>query len=321
VLLSSCGVEPGSAAVDVARAPVVGGMLETRYPAVGYLMVGPRADELYGPHCGATLIAPNLAITAAHCVHDDGPKFGVHIGDEERAARAIEHRGYERFVGHDLAALVLSEPITSIEPAVVTDVAEGHYRFIGYGRTTPGGYDVMTGYTDERKSGAQDVTGFDDLQIFVTGVRAGLCWGDSGGPLMDEDGGVQVYGVLADFDGRFTCRSGNSMIFTRLGAESQFLRAVALCAAHRSPRACVDEWQAGFVAADGGACATYCAECGVRDCQTHCLDEGVPCPVQLELVEQELPAPEGCATSPELGVALLALALLRRPFSRTTTGS
>ena len=77
ILLAACGPAVGISA-DIPTATtaandwsVVGGSLETRFPAIGYMMTSVNGDALAGPNCGATLVAPNVAITAAHCVWSD----------------------------------------------------------------------------------------------------------------------------------------------------------------------------------------------------------------------------------------------------------
>jgi secreted trypsin-like serine protease len=48
--------------IDSAEESVTGGQPEAGYPAVGYLL------SLGAEGCGATVIAPRLAVTAAHCL-------------------------------------------------------------------------------------------------------------------------------------------------------------------------------------------------------------------------------------------------------------
>jgi hypothetical protein len=63
----------------------------------------------------------------------------------------------------------------------------------------------------------------DSLNVWARGRNGGLCWGDSGGPLL-RHGESAIAGVLADFaNGYFRCEEGNRMIFTSLWAERDFL--------------------------------------------------------------------------------------------------
>src|SRR5690606_14188917 len=62
---------------------LVGGRRDLRWASSGYLARGPSmADlDLSKPTCGATLIAPNVVVTAAHCVADDDATFAFGAGD------------------------------------------------------------------------------------------------------------------------------------------------------------------------------------------------------------------------------------------------
>jgi V8-like Glu-specific endopeptidase len=56
---------------------VIGGEPEVCYPAVGYVTF------LGAEHCGATVIAPRVAVTAAHCV-ETGELDGFGLGQLTR---------------------------------------------------------------------------------------------------------------------------------------------------------------------------------------------------------------------------------------------
>jgi hypothetical protein len=165
-------------------------------------------------------------------------KFGIGLGqgDDFRVFPAERIQMHEDYSGnatyryqHDVAALVLDEAPPGVEPAVITEAtADQVARYVGYGRVTPGDYNRPDGYTGERKSAAQRVTYKGGLNLWTSGVDGGLCWGDSGGPLLAE-GSNQILGVLADFDGSFYCNSGNAMIFTSLWGERDWLKQIIDC--------------------------------------------------------------------------------------------
>lgn len=245
LLLSALAASACSAPPDgtTGESEVVGGRAETGFAAVGYLAKGDSIATLAGPNCGATLIAPDVAITAAHCIKTyPTAAYGFGIGSKE-AARIIpavavySHPDYKAATSadqpryhHDLALLKLAQPVPGAVVADVADATAGQsLTYVGYGRVTNGDVEVRDGYTGERKSADFAVRRVDDLNIFVTGQDGGNCWGDSGGPLLDPRTGA-VTGVLADFDeGKYTCEVGNHMVFTRLAGETAFLDAAKAC--------------------------------------------------------------------------------------------
>jgi secreted trypsin-like serine protease len=225
-----------------AEEPVVGGRLETRYPAVGYLASGATPDEVTSLGCGATLIAPDVVVTAAHCIVDKLPRgaraFGFGVGDASAkkitvAKRVYVHPAYAPWLLRptargDIAILQLERPILDVAPMrVVTPSAAGSFLYLGYGRTTPGGVSVTDGYTLERKSMPMEIVRFDDVDVQAHGVGGGNCWGDSGGPLFDPERGL--IGVISKFAGANDCQVGNDMLFANLSSEMGFVEAATKC--------------------------------------------------------------------------------------------
>jgi secreted trypsin-like serine protease len=268
--LVGCVAEP---AIEPETSAVVGGAAESGHPHVGYLMIGDL-----GPYCGATLIAPSVAVTAAHCVHREpaGTRFGIGFGavyssPGQRARQVLVHPAYDPSSApryrHDVALLILETPATVVPGTVAGAQTNDLLTYVGYGRTTTGDYHRSDGYSGERKSAAQKVYAKDTLNLFTQGSGGGLCWGDSGGPLL-RPGTTEVLGVLADFAGTFYCQSGNAMVFTALDGERPFIDEVVACSASSAP--CVPT-----VPSCTFACASYgyqAGECwqGWR-CDSGCL--------------------------------------------------
>lgn len=132
--------------------------LGTQNEARGWQAVG-RLDIGTSGYCSGTLIAPDLVLTAAHCVYnkDTGEAYapedfifraGLREGkaaSERRVTDVAAHDGYDPTgpfsidnVSHDLALLQLSKPIpfSEMDPfALHTDVVKkGPVSVVSYGR-------------------------------------------------------------------------------------------------------------------------------------------------------------------------------------------
>jgi hypothetical protein len=251
---------------DVGRPNVVGGQVESGYPSAGFLLASQTRNGYYAaPSCGLTLVAPRALVTAAHCVafdpeaQDDYYAAGFGVIDGSAAENlvgvidVVVHPGYvpagDPRYRHDVAVLILDRDMTELAPelpimSLGPALSIGQELFyVGYGRTTTGDVD-QEWVGGERKSAGQRVEWDDGFSYGTSGLGGGLCWGDSGGPLLTD---TAVFGVLADFDQVFDCQVGDAMVFTRLDAERSFLDgALAQAASAGAPTeiAAVTDWMA-----------------------------------------------------------------------------
>ncbi len=243
---------------------IVGGALENEYPSAGYLV-----SEAYGfdewaggpdgysdrPRCGVTLIRPNVAITAAHCVANPFWNWGIGLGQSQffrgvakthyTAKKIFVHPDYKQFVGHDVAIMVLdaNAPVAPAEIGdITTDVGAGQLTtdaygrattaLIGYGRVTAGGphsnNDPTIGQTAERKKAFQTVTGIDNLVISATGINGGGCAGDSGSGLRGVGASQnKIYGIVSWTQG--DCSVNTPLVFARLSTDRAFIDTALAC--------------------------------------------------------------------------------------------
>jgi hypothetical protein len=226
VAFLGCGVAaPERPWTERERAAIAGGKLDRSHPEVFQALV--HWGDGHVSSCTATLIAPNLLLTARHCISpgDNGnvicgraglgsPVKGesaVFTNDAIPSHRSVLYRGAEVRVpfegtdtcGYDVALVILASNVASVvaTPAVprIDRLAEPGepYTAIGYGVNAEG----------ESNEGRMSL---DDLEVRCTAGacgrqfqvvpnefmgETGVCSGDSGGPALDADG--KVIGVVS----------------------------------------------------------------------------------------------------------------------------
>ena len=224
---------------------LVGGTRDQRWAASGYL-VGKDESHVV---CGATLIAPRVVVTAAHCVVDTATAISFGTGDvgSSKPVRVVERHAHPSFhpvaqgtldLTHalrnfDVAYLVLERAIEGVTPAALIGEKppEGcTVTAIGYHADTAGGSPV-------RKSTPACILfdiklGADPIFEVHPAERSALCVGDGdeGSPVVLRDGKQQVLvGIFAgSVTGALTdCRRGTQFLdgFESMFGYGDFLRA------------------------------------------------------------------------------------------------
>jgi hypothetical protein len=206
------------------QAAISGGQLDSTDSNV-FLLVSHRTGGI--ALCSASLIAPNLLLTARHCV-SDVTSDQVSCGKTEASAPfapntfvatnassldnatvfysvsavSVPSNGTD-ICGFDIALVTLKTLVpasvaTPLVPRVDRAVTSGEsYSAVGYGLDMPGDAGIAgerrerTGMTVSCAPGA--CTGAVEADEFVG--QAGICSGDSGGPALDANG--EVVGVVS----------------------------------------------------------------------------------------------------------------------------
>ena len=220
------GEAPGSFGSPVSRgsSAIVGGAASTSSEDAVLLLRNPRGD------CTATLVAPNLVVTARHCVSSanramtcdergatlaggqsgvdyEPGKLAVYVGatlarggalPPAAVGRQIVHDGSPTLCDHDLAFVVLDEPLAP-PPAPLRlgsppKVGET-FRAVGWGLAsdaTPPTSRGSRGGVTVRAVGPDKATTAGPRELAAT---EGACDGDSGSPALAEADGA-LLGVV-----------------------------------------------------------------------------------------------------------------------------
>jgi hypothetical protein len=173
--------------------------------------------------CTGTVVADQWVITAKHCNLRSGARFCVGEDPEDPDTCVRVSQVYNART--DMTLVKLERPISEVAPQLQPiplftgeldrDVVGQTAEASGYGQQESGGY-------GEREFTAQPISSLGSVTVAVDGEgRRGLCFGDSGGPLMVQgpDGKARIIGVLSEGDS--SCVGVDN--FTRVDVNRQWL--------------------------------------------------------------------------------------------------
>lgn len=241
--------------VRVQRSEIVGGTVDRGDSAVVGLTTG-------GSVCSGTLIAPNLVLTAQHCVaqvsaqyvqcgrsafgstYPAGRIYATTYHDLQQAfyqrnnifqgAQVYVPEGGNDMCGYDIALLVLNRNVPEsvakpIVPRIDIPVQRNEvYTAIGFGHTGDGSGAGIRRTLDGRQvfCGGTSCPSYSSVQPTEFFGSDGTCQGDSGGAAIDEQG--RVLGALSR--GPDGCRAS---IYSAVAGWSDWMREIGEIAAEQ----------------------------------------------------------------------------------------
>jgi hypothetical protein len=207
LVLGACARTEETPNVECRSAAIVGGSERAEYLAIARAQESAIARlSIAGTKegdasCSAVLVAPGVALTAAHCVPVEATALQLSFTVSGRASSAdIALENVARHPELDLAVLGFPEDSTALSGVRPISIgleypsAPGALVQLGGHGLTENGLLEGLRFATERI-----VESSPDAFVVSADGRAGACDGDSGGPALsrDGDGSVRVVGVLS----------------------------------------------------------------------------------------------------------------------------
>ena len=236
-----------------------------------------RVESSTGELCSGAIIAPDLVLTAAHCVVERATYrvVAVNRAFQPITVRAVGAAMHPAFVagttprtqpGVDLAILKLEQPLgpdfVALNPRAAGGIAKGEpVELAGYGIVAEG--KAKTARTLRQTQlvtlgslqVANKVTVVADTERLALSSGAGACRGDSGGPVLrGGPGGYQLLGIVSwssgAFNGRNVSACGGLTAVTPVAEHAGWISARASDLSRGSPAQAIYTSSAGRNAAD-----------------------------------------------------------------------
>ncbi len=197
------------------EAAIQGGARVTAFPAVGVVRL-----SLAQSFCSGTLIAPDVVLTAAHCIEAEGEKVDAFFTGSGKASpddatdpgtlgmvrhEVVEQVRFPTFEYFftcpnpdlDIALVRLKEPLSDVEPMALGDApASGaSCTAVGFGAHDEGGVTTFL----EKRAAKVEIVDVRETSLDVTGDDGNADRGDSGGPLLCDGVLVATTSCVPDY--------------------------------------------------------------------------------------------------------------------------